>query len=149
MNFRLFILSGIVCLIAFDSLVGSSQNQAQSENQPAVVKAVPAPYPAIAMAANVSGSVIVEVKINAKGEVTSADAIEGHKPLQKAAEYAAKRWIFSPTDEKNKKRSVRLTFSFILIPKYSSSADLMPVFMPPYKVEVIDSLARIVQTTTP
>ena len=144
MKVRILILS-IICLIAINSLAGIPQNQS-SENQPTVVRSVPAPYPPVAMAAQVSGTVIVEVKINAKGEVTSANAIEGHKLLQKTAEFAAKRWMFSPTDEKNKSQFARLTFAFILIPKYSSSADLLPVFLPPYKVEIRDSPSRIVQT---
>ena len=139
-----FLLSIIVCLIAGDSLPVIPKNQAQSDNQPSVVKAVAATYPLVAIGARVSGSVIVEVRINAKGEVTSADAIEGHKLLRKNAEGAARRWVFVPANEKNAARAVRLTFEFILMPRDSSYADLLPVFMPPYRVEVRDTPGRVV-----
>lgn len=144
MRFRVFMLSMILCLTAVKLFAVVSDGVPQSNEGPPVVRAVAAAYPAVAMGARISGSVIVEVKINAKGEVTSADAVGGHKLLRKDAERAARRWTFAPTHERDKTRMVRLTFEFIVMPEDAPYADLLPVFMPPYRVEVRDAPGRIV-----
>ena len=54
-------------------------------------------YPAMARAAGVDGTVIVEVLVNETGAVESARAISGHPLLRTAAVEAAKNWVFDPT----------------------------------------------------
>ena len=79
---------------------------AQSTNEgPHVIAAVaPATYPAIARAANARGEVIIEVQVNAAGDVLSTKLISGHPLLQKVSEEAAKQWKFSPSRESTKER---------------------------------------------
>ncbi len=55
------------------------------------------PYPPIAKAARASGPVVVEVTIDEKGNVISAQALSGHPLLKDAAVQAAQRWKFRPT----------------------------------------------------
>jgi protein TonB len=54
-------------------------------------------YPALARAARISGSVIVFLVLNEKGEVESVQRADGPLQLQQAAVEAARRWKFNPT----------------------------------------------------
>jgi TonB family protein len=54
-------------------------------------------YPAIAKAANASGTVVVQVLIDEDGKVTEAHAISGHPLLREPAEDAARNARFAPT----------------------------------------------------
>jgi protein TonB len=55
------------------------------------------PYPAIAKAANVQGTVAVQIVIDERGQVISAKATSGHPLLLNAAVQAAHRARFTPT----------------------------------------------------
>jgi TonB family protein len=57
-------------------------------------------YPAIARVARVQGVVVVEVHLDDKGEVISASAISGPKPLTPDCISNAKRWRFKPSAHK-------------------------------------------------
>lgn len=62
----------------------------------AIQKPAP-PYPAIAKAANVQGTVAVQIVIDEQGKVISAKAASGHPLLLNAAVQAAYRASFTPT----------------------------------------------------
>jgi len=102
---------------------------------PVVVAAVAPVYPPIAAAAIASGEVVVEVKIDGKGTVTSARAISGHPLLQAVSVAAARRWKFGSTTEAQN-QSARLTFAFSNADDEASESDRTPIFFPPYKVQV-------------
>jgi len=53
--------------------------------------------PPLARAANITGSVVVEVMLDEAGAVIAANAISGHPLLKAAAVDAARQWQFSPT----------------------------------------------------
>lgn len=55
------------------------------------------PYPPVAKAAKASGTVIVQVTVDEKGNVTSAHAVSGHPLLRASAQAAAYNAKFSPT----------------------------------------------------
>lgn len=61
------------------------------------VKQIQPAYPAAALAARISGIVIVEVTVDEEGDVLSARAVAGHPLLREAALEAAWDWKFSPT----------------------------------------------------
>ena len=61
------------------------------------IRRVQPAYPAMAKAANIEGSVIVEVTVSEKGQVISARVLSGHPLLREAAVSAARQWVFSPT----------------------------------------------------
>jgi TonB family protein len=54
-------------------------------------------YPPLAKAAQVSGSVVVEVTVDEEGTVIAARPISGHALLKDAAVSAARKWTFTPT----------------------------------------------------
>ncbi len=55
------------------------------------------PYPPAARAVRASGSVIVQITVDEKGEVISARAVSGHALLRPAAERTARQTRFTPT----------------------------------------------------
>lgn len=55
------------------------------------------PYPPAAKAVRAAGEVSVQVAIDEKGNVTSANAVSGHPLLRQAAENAARASKFNPT----------------------------------------------------
>jgi protein TonB len=65
-------------------------------NGKAISKPEPA-YPPIARAAHASGQVTVQVLIDEKGNVVTAQAVSGHPLLKASAEAAARKAKFSPT----------------------------------------------------
>jgi TonB family protein len=73
-------------------------------------------YPPLAKAAQVSGSVVVEVTVDEEGNVFAARAISGHPLLKDAAVAAARGWKFSPTKLQGVPIKVigKITFNFNL-----------------------------------
>lgn len=136
--FTLVLTITLVCVGT--SSKGFSQENFSSE-QATVVEAIPATYPPIAMAANVSGTVVVRVKIKSNGKVESADVIKGQKLLHKPAKVAAAKWVFEESNEKT--RFVDLNFIFEILPEGASSEELLPIFLPPYSVKIKEGLGRL------
>jgi hypothetical protein len=127
------------------ALVVLSPTVAYAQDSPAVREAVPAIYPAIALSAHATGTVIVEVQISSNGSVTSAHAISGAGVLRPISEFTARRWLFASTDTGNA-RMARLTFRFTIVPDGTDSKDRVPIFRPPYEVETRTDVPQIVQT---
>jgi TonB family protein len=67
---------------------------AQLPNEPVLKSHGALVYPPIARAARVSGRVTVEFTVNARGEITAVDTIDGPAMLRKSAEEFVKSWIF-------------------------------------------------------
>jgi TonB family protein len=84
--------------------------------QESVTKRIQPSYPPLAMAAQVSGAVVVEVLVDEEGNVSSARAVSGHPLLKDAAVEAAREWKFSPTSLDGKAVRVvgTITFNFAL-----------------------------------
>ena len=117
----------------------------QSSEQPVVISAVAPIFPPVAAAARAIGEVVVEVKINQAGEVTSARTQGSHPLLRKACEIAAARWKFAPVEHAASMRSARLTFVFRMPDKEMPEVEITPVFKPPYRVEVMRN-APVIET---
>jgi TonB family protein len=122
-------------LIVFSSS-SLARNINESLSEPTVVAAVASVLPPIARQARVESDVKVEVKIDEKGNVQSAKVISGHPLVSKASETAAKKWKFSPLDQKTSVRTVQLTFSFDCVDLEKLAPDSTITFIPPYAVEV-------------
>jgi TonB family protein len=132
-------------LVSVISVVALGHYPSQSSEQPVVVSAAAPIFPPIAAAARATGEVIVEVQINRAGEVTSAKTQGSHPLLRKACEIAAARWKFAPAGEGVGSRSARLTFVFRITDKEMPEAEMTPVFMPPYRIEVMRD-APVIET---
>lgn len=132
--------SFILLLMAVTIVTGLSQSTLP---QPMVLQAVAPIYPVVAASARVSRTMTVEVKINTEGKVTSTRIVEGNRLLDKAAENAARRWIFVAVNEESV-RSARLTFTFKLMPEDAPADELLPIFMPPYHIEVRRAMPKVI-----
>lgn len=129
-------ISAIIATIIVLGGVATLKGKGSVANEePLVVSAVAPVFPPIAVATNTSGEVVIEVEINAAGEVMSAKTVAGHSLLREVRtfEETARRWRFVPAADK---RTARLTFVFRIMPKATAAEELTPVFTLPYQVEV-------------
>lgn len=70
------------------------------------------PFPPAARAVRAKGDVVVEVSIDANGQVTSSQALSGHPLLRKAAEVSAKAARFEPSSSNLTTRQI-LIYRFL------------------------------------
>ena len=91
------------------------------------------PYPAIAKAANASGSVLVEILVSETGEVIEAHAVGGHPLLRDAAVQAARGWTFKSAEISGRAVKTRgiLTFNFQLTDEAPAPAGLTKTIVKP------------------
>jgi protein TonB len=87
----------------------------QATRNSAIRRVEPA-YPMSARSAHITGSVVVEVRIDHSGTVVDAKAINGPRELQDAAVEAARQWRFQPTSIGGVRVDVvgTLTFNFMM-----------------------------------
>jgi TonB family protein len=97
------------------------------------INKVQPPYPAIAKAANASGSVHVEILVSETGEVIEAHAVGGHPLLRDAAVQAARGWRFKPSEISGRAVKTRgiLTFNFELTDEAPAPAGLTKTILKP------------------
>lgn len=113
----------------------------REEAQPltAASSSVPPDYPDAAAASRAEGVVVVEVKVDEKGQAAGARAVSGNALLQQAAVDAAERWRFNP-EAGAAERTARLSFLFQTVPvdckQKQRPAAPAPDFFSPYQVRV-------------
>lgn len=103
MRISLKIVTSVAAVITVvnASMAGSRQQGPPMDETIKVVTAVAPVFPPIVVASNTSGNVVIEVKIDRAGHVTSTGVIEGHPLLRKikSIEDTALRWRFIPATE--------------------------------------------------
>ena len=121
--FALFVVS-----VCFASTAFAQDTQREGPQPPKIIrksggvfqgsatKRVEPAYPPLAKAAQISGSVVVEVTLDEEGKVISARALSGHPLLKDAAVAAARAWKFAPTMLEGVPVKVigTITFNFML-----------------------------------
>ncbi len=80
-------------------VAGAQEKVAESAARANLVSQIVPTYPARARASHLTGNVLVEVKINARGHVESAEALSGAMLLRPAAVEAVRQWVFKPAIE--------------------------------------------------
>lgn len=130
-------LTAKIVVLVFAVMCGSFVQEAYADpsinEQPAVIKAVAPIYPPIAAAVNAEGKVIVDVKINSGGEVTSAKGRGGLPVFKATAENAASHWRFAEDSAAIKERVAQLEFTFKIV---ENARDAGVSFTLPYQVEI-------------
>lgn len=106
---------------------------------PKIVKLPKPPYPAAARAVRAMGEVVVEVKIDKEGKVSSANASSGHPLLRAASVQAAKQSLFE-SFESDEPREVKLTFVFLQV---QNEKDNIKRYSNLYRVEIISGIEII------
>jgi protein TonB len=80
--------------------------------KPAPIKKVKPVYPEIAQKAGVEGIVVVEVLIGTDGKVVEAKIFKSIPMLDHAALEAARMFLFSPGEQRDRRVKVRMTIPF-------------------------------------
>jgi TonB family protein len=70
-----------------------------AESRPIKKRVQPA-YPELARKMHISGSVKMEVNVDADGQVQDVSVVKGHSLLRDAATTAVKKWVFQPAAAK-------------------------------------------------
>lgn len=104
--------------------------KAQTSDFPVVVRSVAPTVPAVAMAVHANGKVTVDLSLNSKGEVKTANTVKGHPLLRKATEDAALQWKFAPANEM--RRDLQLVFDYSLL----RDDGIITVIVSPYQFEL-------------
>jgi len=126
-------------ILAFACLNTGATAQQNRSAGPAVVAAVAPKWPVLGLGIkkadeNASmATVIIDVKIDSAGNVTSATPVKIHPLLVEASLKAARRWRFARGAED---RTAELTFSFIVMNSGARDEELGTVFLPPYGVQI-------------
>jgi hypothetical protein len=122
---------------------GHSVLSQQSSSNPLVVEAAIPVFPATAIATAQEGQVLVLVGIRNDGTVKSVEFGSGPSIFRPALKLVASRWKFAPTNKTSEERSVQLSFIFRLVPTETKSEDMLPIYRPPYEVEVRGRLPSV------
>jgi TonB family protein len=97
-------------------------------------------YPELASKARVSGSVIIELKIDGEGNVTEARVVSGHPLLNEAAINAVKQWKYAPTLLNGSPVPVSATVAVVFKPDGSSKPEVVQSRLDPAVARVLARL---------
>jgi TonB family protein len=108
---------------------------------PAVLKAVPAKYPDVALATGLQSEVLIKVTVGEDGNVADTELLKGIALLNPSAKKAAREWKFAPTVERvvgepRRRRTAFLIFLFRIMPRDTPPEELESLFVPPYTMEI-------------
>jgi TonB family protein len=128
-------ISLLVLVVLTGNLVSSRTVSSQEASElPVVIKTVRPPYPARAMADKISGTVLVDVRVNPDGTVAEARIVMGPEIFRNNVKAAARFWRFKPLTCDIGSYVVRLTFIFHER-SYVAPAKKTD-FMSPYQMEI-------------
>lgn len=106
-------LSLALALSALAPAAALAQEGAEPDVLPELVHFAPAAYPRAALRAGIEGDVLLELLVNARGEVDSVTVVEPLEPsLDAAASSAAARFRFTPARVAGEAVPVRLLYSY-------------------------------------
>ena len=130
--FRLLIFT---IFFVLSSTFLSSANSQQVGERPVPISAPRPPYPALARAKRISGTVLVDVQVDAaEGKVTEANPVTGPEILRHVSKQAALGFRFKPLAASGHTYSVRLTYIF------HEESDVEPAkkpdFTSPYQIDI-------------
>lgn len=123
----------ITLILSFAATVSPSQVDPQPSELPKV-RLVSAPkIPTLAKFLGVGNKVEAELKLDAKGAVTSVQILEGDPLFGGVTEYALEAWRFEPSEDKAAIRSVRLT---VLFSPFARAGKQSSVIIKPYNLDL-------------
>ena len=107
---RLLTLFSFLLLMGQSVSAQSTQKEKPQEPSVKVVHRVEPVYPDEAQREGVQGKVVLDVTVEANGEVSMATVVNGHRLLNQAAIDAVKQWRF--TNTYNSPVTIQITFAF-------------------------------------
>jgi TonB family protein len=124
----------ILAALCVANLTLAPSVSAQDTERPIPISAPRPPYPPIARAKRISGTVFVDVRVNSEGKVVEAKVVMGHELLREHARKAALGFRFKPFDLAGDMFTVRLTYIFH--DESYTAPEKEPDFTSPYQVEI-------------
>lgn len=125
-------IQGSLLLIAIFAVVD------QPTHQPLAAHVESLAYPDVARAAQIQGTVDVEIEIDSQGKVLSASSISGHPALKQAAEKNIRTWKFDASSAESSRLTVRYEFRLEL-PRTYYRPESRNLFDLPIRVTVISN----------
>jgi TonB family protein len=104
-----WLVTGTFPLMAAPQVVNDAPGVTVGMNGAALLHRSPVEYPAAALRAGIQGTLSVEVKIDAKGNVADAHVLSGPDELRKVALQSVLQWHFT-SDSAGATRVVQITF---------------------------------------
>jgi hypothetical protein len=130
------LIKAMVLLLVGEAAVQTGKSQPPQESEsPKVVTAVAPVFIPFVLGKTGTEKVVIEVRINPLGDVTSAKTVKFSLFGDQSIEDAAKLWQFAAAAN-NQERTVLLTFVFRIMPKGTAESELTTIFTAPYQVEV-------------
>lgn len=121
-------VTGAIPLAAAPQMVADAPGVSVNLNGAALMHRAPVGYPAGAIASGVQGTVMVQVKLDANGEVSDASVLSGPDELRKPVMQSVLSWHFGK-DVGNSTRTINV--DFVLPEKPQTPAAAVPVTHPP------------------
>lgn len=115
-----------------------------TQDFPKIIKSVTPVYPSQARAVRAIGEVVVEVKIDKEGKVTSAKVERGHPLLKSISETTAKQFLFE-SSEKSDERIAKITFIFL---PYAEEKQNVKRFSDLYRIVINAKYPQIMMTSS-
>lgn len=103
-------VTGAIPLAAEPQIVADAPGVAVNTNGAALMHRAPVPYPPEALAKGVQGTVVVQVKLDANGEVSDAGIVSGPDELRRGVLQSVLSWHFA-RDAANTTRMVNVDFA--------------------------------------
>lgn len=110
----------------------------QTTRQPVATHVESIGYPDFVRAAQIQGSVDIEIIISSDGGVSSTNAVSGHPVLKQAAEKNVRSWKFDPNSAGNRPLTVKYEFR-LEVPKTYYRPESRNIFELPTRVTVISN----------
>ena len=129
-----YVRLSILATFFFMSLTFVPFVSGQITEQPIAISAPRPPYPPLARAKRISGTVLVDVKVNSEGKVVEAKIVMGHELFREYSIIAAKGFRFKPFESAGGIFTVRLTY--IYHDETYTEPEKKPDFKSPYQVEI-------------
>jgi TonB family protein len=117
------------CLVGY---VQAEEGTSVASAAPEVLVAVAPVYPAIAAAAHVQGTVVIDLTVDASGRPGDLKVLSGPKLLEESALRAARRWEWRRASER---RSAEVVFEYVLVPENTCTEKTLTRFVPPNRIE--------------
>ena len=131
-------------IIYFFTFLGSVNTKAQARDEVAnVVEAIAPVYPPFAVAASQEGTIIAGITISSDGRVAATRISGESEILKRVVDIVVRRWRFNTITGSHRLRTVQVTFIFAIMPAKSPPEDLLPIFRPPYQIEIRAKRPRV------
>ncbi len=119
-----WLVTGTFPLMAAPQVVNDAPGVTVGLSGASVLHRSPVEYPSAALRARIQGTLSVEVKVDAKGNVADAHVLSGPDELRKAALQSVLQWHFT-SDSAGTTRVVQITFELPKAESTTSSSDLV------------------------